>query len=45
MIISTPEEWFRTEKRDLYLICRNENIGKFSKKKYLADQKLLNKWF
>jgi hypothetical protein len=21
-IISTPEEWFRNQRRDLYLICR-----------------------
>jgi hypothetical protein len=45
MIISTPEEWFRDQRRDLYLIVLNENHGKFSKKKNMANQKLLNKWF
>lgn len=45
LLISTPEEWFRNQMRDLYLISRSESEGKFSKKKYIADQKLLNDWF
>jgi hypothetical protein len=44
MIIPTPEEWFRNEKRDLYLI-RYQRSGKFSKKKNMADQIALNNWF
>ena len=45
MIISTPEEWFREQQRDLYLIVLNENLGQPPKDKYKEFQKLLNKWF
>jgi hypothetical protein len=45
MIISTPEEWFRVQRRDLYLIVLNEDLGQPSKDKYMEFQKLLNKWF
>lgn len=45
MIISTPEEWFRIQRRDLYLIVLNENLGDPTKDKYKEYQQLLNKWF
>lgn len=43
-LISTPEDWFRNQMRDLYLICPAQE-SKFSKKKYMAEQKKLHAWF
>lgn len=44
-LISTPENWFRTQKRDLHLICARNTQGRFSKRKYAEAQKLLHAWF
>lgn len=42
-LISTPEEWFRNQMRDLYLI-RPAQERKYSKKKYMGEQKKLHTW-
>lgn len=44
-LISTPEEWFRNQKRDLYVVRHKETTGRLSNKKFKADQKLLRNWF
>lgn len=43
-LINTPEDWFRNQMRDLYLI-RLAQEEKYSKKKYIAEQKKLHTWF
>jgi len=44
-IISTPEEWFRTQGRDLYVIKHTKTRGRLSNKKFISDQKILHAWF
>ena len=44
-LISTPEDWFRIQKRDLHLIRVANEEQTYSKNEYLAAQKKLHAWF
>jgi hypothetical protein len=43
--ISTPEDWFRINQRDLHLIELTDTNRSYSKSEYKKAREILNKWF
>lgn len=44
-LIDTPEEWFRRVMRDLHLVLPSDTEREYSKKEFIAAQKVLRTWF
>ena len=44
-LIDTPEEWFRSEMRDLHLVRPTDTEREYSKDEFVAAQKILRTWF